>query len=135
MNVERLKQVADLIAQNPTQFNMDWWFHESDAVGNDAGGCGTAACIGGWAVFLKYKSKKGRTPTLAQVCDHCDDGSTIDEATEALKLTPTEANRLFVLSEWPVKFEVAYDNATTAGRAAKVAVARINHFIVTKGEE
>jgi hypothetical protein len=134
MNVKRLKQVAKLIQEHPTQFNMEWWFKNTNAVGGRAGGCGTAACIGGWAVFLKRRVKsldklQGQfIPALA--------GADIqEEAALYLGLHYPGTDRLFVPTEWPDKFREAYENAKTAKEAAQVAVKRIHNFIKTGGQE
>ena len=45
MNAENLKQVRDVIASNPDQYDQGFYTHR----------CGTPACIAGWAASLSLK--------------------------------------------------------------------------------
>jgi hypothetical protein len=131
MNVKRLKQVAKLIQEHPTQFNMHWWFDHLNAIGDKPKGCGTAACIGGWAVFSKRRAKK-----LSKLLNQFIDGSDIrEEAALYLELDDSQIDKLFVHTDWPDEFYLAYMEAKTAKEAAQVAVKRIHHFIKTGGQE
>jgi len=83
--------------------------------------CGTAYCIAGWAEHLmrldgKNLSRKGRF--VGQV---------------ALGLRSDEKTmRLILMSRWPARFQGIDDGSK---KAAKRAVARIDHFIATEGRE
>jgi hypothetical protein len=111
------------ILAEPSQFDMEDFFHtDTENIPN----CGTAACIGGWAITLKL----GVTPNEAQY------RRTIGEpiwrlAADALDLPYTLAYRLFYTGEWPREFDEAYYAANSAEEKARVAVARIDHFIKT----
>jgi hypothetical protein len=57
MNTQLLQKVKQNILDHPDQFYMGGFFSAYTANGK-AGGCGTAACIAGWAVYLhrRYSS-------------------------------------------------------------------------------
>lgn len=83
--------------------------------------CGTAACIAGWALCLSQKINpialrfKGGNQRII------------------LGLEDNEIVRLQWFSEWPSKFQKHTKEGTPA--FARQAVARIEHFIKTKGAE
>ncbi len=122
MNVRLLRRVQRAILKHPDQFNMRWWFHALDATGRPAGGCGTAACIGGWALALSKKL----TPMQASRHDlHSSDYANL------LGLTPDQADRLFIDDEWPAKYQL-FQCATVKGMA-RLAARRIDWFIKSNG--
>ena len=77
--------------------------------------CGTAACIAGWAWKLT-------NPTEPMPWSG-------DVATEVLGITLDDRNRLFYWQSWPAQFGGYIDNGTK--KSAKIAAARIEHFIRT----
>ena len=81
--------------------------------------CGTAACIAGWATILG----KGDTDMPNS------------EGERLLDIDAYEAGRLFYVDSWPKQFEKPYMEAMTPAKRARIAVARIEHFIKTKGAE
>ena len=86
MNVERLKQVRDVIASSPDQYDQGIFAHE----------CGTPACIAGWAASLSLKS--GETLTWACVATgvRSDRVDTIpNRAAMWLDLTGDESDDMF----------------------------------------
>lgn len=124
-------EIKKAIIAHPDQFEMRDWFTtelrfpmrwvEYQA----AGGCGTAACIGGWAIHVAKKRK--RLKTTAELVG--DDAR--DDAAELLELSSEEVERVFFRGAWPVEFSEAYARARTPLQRARVAVKRINHFIKT----
>lgn len=111
MNTRLLHKVQKAILAEPRQFNMDTWFSYFDCEGKPPPGCGTAACIGGWAIALS----KNLTPRV-------------------LGLTVGQADRLFVKYLWPTAYRTRRAERT-AKQYARNAAKRIDHFIKTEGEE
>jgi hypothetical protein len=91
----RLLKLADTITNlpkkdekgRPVQFNMDRWFGGPD----EWSGCGTVACMAGWAVV---QSQKGRT--LAKKIDTTERPDIHAKAAEYLGLTDEQACGLFI---------------------------------------
>jgi len=122
-----LEQVKRNILKHPTQFVMHSYFAYEDSIGNTPGGCGTAACIAGWTMHLL----KGNA-TLEETSGIVEVSSTFQVARKALGLTTEQADNLFRVKNWPAQFRCDLELAPTAGRAAKVAAKRIDHFIRTE---
>ncbi|MCI0526565.1 MAG: hypothetical protein L0Y56_03810, partial [Nitrospira sp.] len=101
------------------------------APGRDGPACGTIACIAGWTYILG----KGLDPKKVSQRDLYENAG--DEATKLLGLSPNQCKRLFseTLYEHWGGFAVAYNAARTPLERAKVAAARIEHFIETGGRE
>lgn len=128
MNVKLLRQVAKHILAEPKRFAMWTWvqrkvanddtFMADDGKQLKYAKCGTAACIGGWAIILS-----GIDPDKS--------GSIMREAGRLLDLDETAQVALFVESNWPDKFSEPYDDAKTQGKRARIAARRIEHFIKT----
>lgn len=133
MNVKYLRRIQRAILEHPSQFQMDTLFdnHLDDQIKlpKKVGGCGTAACIAGWALHLH-----GRCKTLATTTE-CMRTTTSENARTILGLTSDQYDRLCFAPNWPEPFRSRNDNAKTARTQAKNAVARIEHFIKTKGAE
>jgi hypothetical protein len=88
--------------------------------------CGTAACIAGWTCILSMEDKEPEE-IASNLVEHTEAGN-------FLELTNEQANRLFLPSQWPWRFlDGACDDGKT--KTAKIAAARIEHFIKTKGKE
>lgn len=132
LNVRLLNRVKRQILKEPKQFQMDSYFdtagHYSDTA-DKIPNCGTAACIAGWALALD----KGITPEQAK-------GKVLNYRT----LTGERADRilgargagwkLFNDCAWPESFRDEWRRLTKLKqwkRRAKVAAARIDHFIKT----
>ena len=142
MNIKLLRKVQAAIKQRPKQFQMSNWFsHWLDATRNNnylhAGGCGTAACIAGWALHLSGKSRQ--VDTTARRYDTVDYIDMIAVAGDVLGLSGSEAGgparNLFMVEYWPSEFRARWERVSTPVAQAKIAIARIDHFIKTKGEE
>lgn len=134
MNTRLLRKVQRHILEEPKRYDQDRWLIRGDEATihlepNDVPACKTVGCIAGWVCVL------GKSiPKLAY-------NSGI-RAKKLLGLTTGQADRLFapILYAdanhcWPEKFETKYRKANTAKKRAKVAAARIDHFIKTKGAE
>lgn len=129
-NIKLLKKVRAMILKRPDQFVMCAWFNDLNAVGGIPGHCGTAACIGGWAITLserRFKSmpKKARAFVISNDCAE----NPLPVARKVLNISEDESLRLFNMNNWPIEYRRAYYNANSAKAVAKVAAARINHFI------
>ena len=151
MNIEKLERVRDLIANAP-DVHMPTWVTKTDE-------CGTVGCICGWAALDMGVVREARPGFRSQrlnkdipcVRDNIDKGladlkGTYREArsTEAwdffnfgkgvFELTDGEAGALFNHANWPNNFRTAYDSAKTPEARKAATVARIDHFIQTKGK-
>jgi|GEM_PF-6633598 hypothetical protein len=134
MNTRLLRKVAKHIAEEPKRFVMGAWIlrkHGDSKIVEmenvdgkeiwDFPKCGTAACINGWGHILV--NKEFRT-----------EGAFISGA-ELFDISVPQAERLFRVIDWPEKFRNRFRRGKTPAARAKVAVARIEHFIKTKGAE
>jgi len=121
MNIKLLKQIRKQILKEPKQFYMGEWF--TTVTETHIPNCGTAACIGGWAIALAKKVNP------AQAHDIFLRNTMLPE--ELLELECDEAERLFYTGNWPQEFT----GGSTPAIKAKKAAARIDHFIKTEGME
>ena len=119
MNVKLLRRIAREIQKQPTAFDMRWLHTKDGAACNFTElDCGTAHCICGWAAVLLKNSDIQNNRIGHEVFG-------IDE---------WQASRLFFVRAWPDKFAQLYGKRKTPQAKAKVAAARIEHFIATGGE-
>lgn len=136
MKTRLLKKVAEHIKEEPRRLDMEKWTDVVDPVYADSPPCGTVGCIAGWACMLN-----GDKPTPGG-------GSQIyffSRGQELLGLTKDQADRLFTAPAlafewksaptWPKKFARRYEKAKTPKGRASATLARIEHFIATKGRE
>jgi hypothetical protein len=135
MNVRLLQQVKRSILAHPKRFIMDSFIEAKKLTGedfffDDSGKevkfdhCGTAACIAGWTCLIKMKQKA----VNAEIQFHA-------KGMDFLDITYEQAQNLFYTESWPHPFYHRYNTARTQTQRAKIAAARIDHFIATKGEE
>jgi hypothetical protein len=116
MNVRLLRKIAKVIQEKPRQFDMRWLHMKANKP--TLMKCGTAHCILGWAsVMLKKDIGNG--------------GSGCD----ALGVDMESLNRLIFVGGWPIQFSKPHETRKTNHAKAKIAAARIEHFIKTKGAE
>jgi hypothetical protein len=128
INVKLLRRVAKHIDAEPKRLSMTDWIEKQrapldlvrDTVYATGGAaihkfapCGTAACIGGWTEILS--------------------GGRIGSAGRLLGLDGGQQDKLFYNQNWPAKFKRRYETAKTPRGKANAAIARIEHFIETKG--
>lgn len=128
LNVRLLRRIQNQILKEPRQFFMSWWFtNDPDDVSAKAiPNCGTAACIGGWAVTLSQRVKPARMYRKSSYSTY----RTGVLAAELIRLPDGyNRNKLFVTTMWPPEFHMRWRNAATPLARAKVAVARIEHLI------
>ena len=130
MNTKLLRDVARHISEEPRRLDMERITKRGKEIKGEAPPCGTAACIAGWALLLTHdKEITGYENGFPVVNGRCLD------VVDAASLIGDEDHRLFFLSSWPKKFREPYAAAETPQQRAEIAVARIEHFIKTKGEE
>jgi hypothetical protein len=134
MNVKLLRKIQKHILAEPKRFIMSSWAqHRSPirAVSQDRANrtgdvefpvCGTAACIGGWGIFLTHG------------VDFHSYGFE-DDARAALKLNRSQGERLFDVVNWPSRFRRRFGQTKHRASAALIAAERIDHFIATRGRE
>ena len=133
MNTKLLRKVQKFLLKEPRRFDMLDWLAPS-AFSNtvlEKPPCGTTCCIAGAAFILDRKVEPGKALTEYETYQI----SVRDIATDALGLDLDQRERLFYTADWPVKYCVAYHRAKTQRQRVKVGVARIEHFIKTKGAE
>lgn len=109
LNVPLLRKIKDQITAHPNDFYMCSWK------------CGTACCIGGWAL------------TLSGV-DFRDEDAELEElASLALGLTKGQANGLFYANCWPKDLRARYYQSSNEPnweeRQAAIACERIDRLI------
>jgi len=129
MNTELLLKVKEQILKESRQFDMHSWFTTHSPTNEPIPNCGTAACIGGWAIALSANLKLSEADSKFQE---------LPRPRTLLELNYDQGHRLFFTSDWPSKmakdYEIAYDTSNFA-IAAKIAAERIDLFIATKGEQ
>lgn len=125
----RLREICKAITEHADQFQMAGWFRYLLDGGEEAGGCGTAACIAGWAHHLF--TAKAKTLEASNTGENWH----AFQPFEILGLPNFASRRLFHLENWPTEFYARYRNAQTPADRAAIAVERISHFIATEGKE
>jgi hypothetical protein len=141
MNVKLLRRIQKHILAEPRRLEMSMWVRkgkpEIDSYQSDSGyvtypQCGTAACIGGWALIISKKTVNNNGLNTGNRAAQLL-GIPAMNGTDAEILSPSD--KLFHVSDWPAKYEQAYHHAKSARGRARVAVRRIDHFIKTQGAE
>ena len=125
MNVKLLRKIQEHISEEPRRLVMSIVSDrkrpgstvEDDGLEFKAAKCGTVACIAGWACILTKQPYE------------C-----MERAEVILGLDRHQSTRLFFSGEWG-KFRAKWLAAKTPKSRATIAVARIDHFIKTKGRE
>jgi hypothetical protein len=137
VNTKLLRRVAKHIAEEPRRLVMAQWVvlkkdYRSEKIydwgefSHKFPPCNTTGCIAGWTVLLKEKVESSSFAV--------SDSQRIAKRAEALLgLDENQSYRLF--GGWPQEFQRPYEMARSAAKRAKIAVARIEHFIKTKGQE
>lgn len=131
MNVKLLRKVKKHILEEPKRLYMRSYVRKrGEGIGLITSDthrrrafprCGTAACIAGWSLILSGKEIDSTQGYRVEAC-------------ELIGIPVDKSYRLFDPDGWPAKFrEGAKDDGKT--ETAKVAAARIEHFIKTKGAE
>jgi hypothetical protein len=144
MNVKLLRKVAKHILEEPKRLDMNTLGERKEGPG--APPCGTATCISGWSCVLgQPKAKVGFNSSGDLTINGLD--NLWGMGRRLLRLTDTEAVTLFrepclaitqydgTRTGWPEKFSKGYTSARSAKQRARITVARIEHFIKTKGRE
>lgn len=122
MNTKLLLQVKEQILKEPDQFTMADWFTSWNSIGSmEIPNCGTAACIGGWALAIH----KQTTPQKAR-----DYYYLYHSPARALDLPVLLADKLFYETQWPSEFQRRWEQCLTTRDKAQVAADRIDHFIL-----
>jgi hypothetical protein len=143
INVKLLKQICRAILHEPRRLDMYGWIYDEEIHGMACSApCGTAACIGGFAVILSRTRslankpwKKAVQSCLADAASNSEfrDDAIARAAQKLLGLTHAQADRLFAPSNWPEEFVHVYENGRSSAKRAKAAVDRIKLFIETNG--
>lgn len=139
MNVRLLRRIQAAIKDEPRRFDMFSWVRtrlQDFGVANPPP-CGTTACIAGFATILSH-AKKGKAKLngeFATTAQACQDASTNYqyEAVKALRITHRQGQRLFFVSNWPLKHSIEFQGAHTPAGRVKAACKRIDTFIKTGG--
>lgn len=138
INYPLLRKVREMILKRPRQFEMAGFFEgvlfgvggaDIEVPSTNPSHCGTACCIGGWAITLQQMPKIPM-PSKANY-EFMKAGR---DAQRVLGLTGPQANRLFYVDSWPKKHQNAHDAAKTYKERAEAGAARVATFIRTRGE-
>ena len=132
MNTKKLLRIKASILKHPGQFVMHSYFSKLNSLGKQATGCGTAACIAGWAIANEYKDKTLKEVTTGDWRYFIEP---LEKAVQILDINLPQSYRLFNQDNWPDEFKDAWWEAKTAKQRAKVAADRIDFFIKTNGED
>lgn len=137
MNVELLRQVQAKIREHPEHFDMETVF--ADAYGDEEepfrseqellSGCGTTACIAGWAFLLSPPAPGFWEDMLMDEWGE----AVLGYAAHALGLDWETARTIFYPWNWPEQFKAQYESSETP--VSELACERIEHFIATEGRE
>jgi len=124
MNVELLQRVKEYILAEPAKFDMASFECNHP--------CGTTRCIGGTAYILAH-------PKMKTIFHIPLTTSNLYPGQHELELTEDEANRLFMITDWPEEFRsYRYEDGEywdESYATPEQAAARIDHFIATEGRE
>lgn len=147
LNVRLLRRIQKFITKEPRRFfmhdfvvqvkNSSQWNTYCEIIhdlSSDMPPCGTAACIAGTANILTG----ARIARTIRSDERAAKALGVDSFYEwrdkhATPYRPP-AHPLFLVDGWPQPFRSQYEEATTPIQRAKVACARIDLFIATKGE-
>lgn len=137
-NIRLLRRIQQAIVKHHDQFLMSSLFSHFLDDGRDAGGCGTAGCIAGWALHLTAGNKRlDKTHGSGYGIN-----SSIKKAGELIGVKTTfkkhiMTHPLFFADQWPEPFRSKYAGAAYEGttsnnkKGARIAAGRIEHFIKT----
>jgi hypothetical protein len=131
--VRLLRRVEKHILAEPKRYVQGTWGRL-----DNTSPCGTTACIAGWIDVLNQSERKPTKSFLKRWASkmvtrplyRCN---TPDRASRALGVHPVKTINLFEASGsyWPGHFRADWYAAKTREDVAKIAVARIEHFIQT----
>lgn len=142
--IKILRRVKRHILARPTRLCMSKWLIKKidsgreDYYSGDWDGakfqkyppCGTAACLAGWTTMIALPERE-----IAAV-------NVEDIAARELGLDYTQKHKLFYVAPicttafgWPEPFRSDYLKAKSQTARARIAAARIDHFIATGGNE
>lgn len=134
-NIRLLRRIQRAILKRSDQFVMSALFNQYLDNDRKAGGCGTAGCIAGWALHLasgnktldktREESKRYVNRSLLKKAGDLI-GIKIRRNKDGVMFHP-----LFFAHLWPAPFQSQYDFATNSRSVARIASARIEHYIKT----
>lgn len=157
-----LRKVEKVILDDPKKFDMGRWATVFDKTAKGYNprnktivhnSCGTVGCIAGWTCLLADKKTQKKLTAIAKQNTKGDVEAGMDEkravgraslsrmldpqkqALSLLGIDAAQASKLFHESNWPLSYFLESVNAPTPKARAKIAVARIEHFIKTNGAE
>jgi hypothetical protein len=123
LNRRLFRRVANAIRKNPTQVNMGWWLQGNNPFSTKVKGCGTAGCIGGWAVALQHGNK-------AKKLFYGLNAVSIGESARlALGISYDTSDKLFVVERWPEPWRKKLRCTKTPRAYANVVAKRIEYFL------
>jgi hypothetical protein len=143
INWALLKQCQELFEKKPSKAYMDKFVRVKDRydgcfiTGDEVPMCKTHLCIGGSALLLskEYILKQVDYGVGVYKVGESDEvANQWKAAKKVLGLSHQQAQRLFSECNWPAQFQSEANNMGSRTLAANM-VARIKHFIKTKGRE
>lgn len=145
MNTKRMRALMQLIAAEPRRMRMENVVRRASELAlplDERPPCGTVMCIAGTAVLAEEQERGFYRKRFDGRFLRDLSANAMLNASDWLELTPSEAERLFLLSwhwhhgdYWPPDFEARYKAATTPKQRTAVVLARMKHFLATKGAE
>lgn len=124
MNVALLEKIAEVIVEQPDNFDMGDWH------------CDSSHCIGGWAQLLSGLPQTKDASNMADLLGlEFEPERLEDEGPDLHAHDNCESGRLFYEGNWPSKFRYYGSEEYDSADVARVAAARIRHFIATEGRE
>jgi hypothetical protein len=124
---QRLLMAEGIVQGNPGEAKSGWFGPSGEPAQIILPNCGTAGCIAGWACILETKDKANLPRIWPQVRYGAAELIGIPDG------RGEGGQNLFHVRFWPAKFKRAYLKAKRQKTRAKIAAARIEHFIATKG--
>lgn len=130
MNIELLREIQKCVLENPDRVFMPHFISDihtrqpRQGVGPDTiDNCGTAGCIGGWALMLAARRDGVSLPT------------TVEQIERVLDLKRFQGSSLLWTANWPVVYARRYQFADTDEERAKAVCERIDNFIESNGTD
>jgi hypothetical protein len=137
LNRELIKQIIDIIEDEPKRLEMSTWVL-NPLKSQQAPSCGTTGCIAGWAVMLNLRRDAvlaKRKIDAEKIYDRLNkrNKDMEGEGMRLLGLPYDIAPTVFYYDQWPEPFQRRYMAAATPKARARATVARLRHLL-NRGE-
>lgn len=136
LNVGLFNLIKAAITKEPKRMNMcqfaDYATYRFFASERPA--CNTVGCIAGWGIILESGKPESKFQTLVEPIRELskERKSVVNRAAKLLGINKAQAEDLFFLNSWPIKFNRRLEKFIPGTAAyARVVCQRIDHFIKT----